>query len=198
MMDFRESFYDAVTDGQSAFADMLRTLCTDMMRRQIPDNPELWAKLTPGYNPGCKRVIISDDYYPAIRDEKTTLETAGIRRFTENGVELESGECREHDMIVLATGFRTVEFLSPMRITGTQGRELKEEWKGGAHALYGTVVPSLPNFGMYVSLSPPFFFFPSFFFTPPIPGYTYVYMTDAISEGSTAPTQTSATTPSSS
>ena len=77
MMDFRESFYDAVTDGQSAFADMLRTLCTDMMRRQIPDSPELWEKLTPGYNPGCKRVIISDEYYPAIGHEKTTLETGG-------------------------------------------------------------------------------------------------------------------------
>jgi hypothetical protein len=160
MMDFRESFYDAVTDGQSAFADMLRSLCNDMMRAQIPDSPELWAKLTPGYNPGCKRVIISDEYYPAIADEKTTLETGAIKRVTETGVELENGEVREHDMLVLATGFRTVEFLSPIQITGTQGRSLAEEWAGGAHALYGTVVPSLPNFGMYVPPSP-LFSFPS-------------------------------------
>ena len=151
MMDFRESFYAAVTDGQSAFADMLRTLCSDMMRAQIPDSPELWAKLTPSYNPGCKRVIISDEYYPAIADAKTSLETGGIKRFTETGVELHSGEHREHDLIVLATGFRTVEFLHPIQMTGTQGRALADEWAGGAHALYGTVVPSMPNFGMYVS-----------------------------------------------
>ncbi|KAG9198704.1 hypothetical protein G6514_009654 [Epicoccum nigrum] len=149
MMDFRESFYSAVTDGQSAFADMLRSLCGDMMRRQIPSSPSLWAKLTPSYNPGCKRVIISDDYYPAIADAKTTLETEGIKRITATGIELNNGQHRDHDMLVLATGFRTVEFLFPMRITGTQGRALADEWAGGATALYGTVVPSLPNFGMF-------------------------------------------------
>lgn len=149
MMDFRESFYDAVTDGSSAFADVLRSLCTDMMRRSIPDQPELWDKLTPNYNPGCKRVIISDDYYPAIADPKTTLETNAIKRITATGIEMQDGTHHEHDMIVLATGFRTVEFLFPITITGTRGRPLSDIWSHGATALYGTTVPSLPNFGMF-------------------------------------------------
>jgi hypothetical protein len=149
MMDFRESFYDAVTDGDSAFADMLRTLCQDMMRKQIPDRPDMWEKLTPTYNPGCKRVIISDDYYPAVASPKTTLETSKIKRITETGIELENGETHAHDMIVLATGFRTVEFLFPIKVTGTHGRTLADVWSGGASALYGTTVPSLPNFGMF-------------------------------------------------
>lgn len=149
MMDFRESFYDAVTDGDSAFASLLRTLCQDMMRRQIPDRPDLWEKLTPTYSPGCKRVIISDDYYPALASPKTELETSKIKRITETGIELESGEVHEHDMIVLATGFRTVEFLFPIKITGTHGRSLSDVWSGGATALYGTTVPSLPNFAMF-------------------------------------------------
>lgn len=149
MMDFRESFYDAVTDGDSAFADMLRTLCSDMMRKQIPGKPELWEKLTPTYNPGCKRVIISDDYYPAVADAKTTLETNKIKRITETGIELDDGSHHTHDMIVLATGFRTVEFLFPIRITGTHNRSLSDIWSSGAAALYGTTVPSLPNFGMF-------------------------------------------------
>ncbi|KAJ4984098.1 hypothetical protein SVAN01_10386 [Stagonosporopsis vannaccii] len=149
MMDFRESFYDAVTDGSSAFADLLRSLCMDMMRRDIPDQPDLWEKLTPNYNPGCKRVIISDDYYPAIANPKTTLETNGIKRITETGIEMQNGTHHEHDMIVLATGFRTVEFLFPIKITGTRGRSLDEIWSSGAAALYGTTVPSLPNFGMF-------------------------------------------------
>lgn len=149
MMDFRESFYDAVTDGDSAFADMLRTLCNGMMRKDIPNRPDLWDKLTPTYNPGCKRVIISDDYYPAIANPKTTLETNKIKRITENGIELENGEHHDHDMIVLATGFRTVEFLFPIQVVGTHNRSLADIWSGGASALYGTTVPSLPNFGMF-------------------------------------------------
>jgi hypothetical protein len=149
MMDFRESFYDAVTDGQSEFAEVLRSSCTEMMKTQIPDRPDLWEKLTPNYNPGCKRVIISDDYYPALASPKTHLETNKIRRITETGIELEDGTHHEHDIIVLATGFRTVEFLYPIQVIGTQNRSLGSIWSGGAAALYGTTIPSLPNFGMF-------------------------------------------------
>lgn len=151
MMDFRESFYDAVTDGGSAFADMLRTMCTSAMKAHIPDGDKtgLWEKLTPNYNPGCKRVIISDDYYPALASPKTTLETNKIRRITETGIELTDGTHHAHDLIVLATGFRTVEFLYPIKVTGTGGRSLGEIWERGATALYGTTVPLLPNFGMF-------------------------------------------------
>lgn len=154
MMDFRESFYDAVTDGDSAFADMLRTLCNGMMRKDIPNRPDLWDKLTPTYNPGCKRVIISDDYYPAIANPKTTLETNKIKRITENGIELENGEHHDHDMIVLATGFRTVEFLFPIQVVGTHNRSLADIWSGGASALYGTTVPSYPTLACSMGQTP--------------------------------------------
>jgi hypothetical protein len=149
MMDFRESFHDAVTDGQSEFADVIRKSCTDMMAEQIPNQPKLWEKLTPDYNPGCKRVIISDDYYPALADPKTQLETNKIKRITPTGVELENGTHHPHDTIVLATGFRTVEFLHPIRITGTNSTPLSSIWSSGASALYGVTVPSLPNFAMF-------------------------------------------------
>ena len=151
MMDFRESFHSAVTDGSSAFADLIRTSCLDAMKTQIPSGEQtgLWAKLTPDYNPGCKRVIISDHYYPALASPKSTLETNKIERITESGIQLTNGTHHEHDLIVLATGFRTVEFLHPIRITGTQSRSLSNIWSHGAVALYGTTVPSLPNFGMF-------------------------------------------------
>lgn len=150
-MDFRESFHDAVTDGSSAFADLIRTSCLDSMKSQIPggDKTGLWEKLTPDYNPGCKRVIISDDYYPALASDKSRLETNKISRITESGIELQNGQHNEHDLIVLATGFRTVEFLYPINVTGTQNRSLGQIWDKGASALYGTTVPSLPNFGMF-------------------------------------------------
>jgi hypothetical protein len=60
MMDFRESQHSAVTDGQSEFADLIRTSCVESMKAAIPDGGKdgtgMWAKLTPDYNPGCKRV----------------------------------------------------------------------------------------------------------------------------------------------
>jgi cation diffusion facilitator CzcD-associated flavoprotein CzcO len=151
MMDFRESFYSAVTDGESDFATLIRTSCIDSMKGALPDGDStgLWDKLTPSYNPGCKRVIISDDFYPALSSPKTTLETNKIRRITETGIELDNGTTYEHDTLVLATGFRTVEFLYPIKLTGTNGRSLAEIWDKGATALYGTTVPSLPNFGMF-------------------------------------------------
>ena len=151
MMDFRESFHGAVTDGSSPFAEEIRTSCLEAMKKQIPDGGEtgLWEKLTPDYNPGCKRVIISDDYYPALASPKTTLETSKISHITPTGIQLASGTHNEHDLIVLATGFRTVEFLYPIKITGTQGHTLQDIWSKGAAALYGTTVPNLPNFGMF-------------------------------------------------
>jgi hypothetical protein len=119
------------------------------MKQAIPNRPDLWQKLTPDYNPGCKRVIISDDYYPAVANPKTTLETNKIRRITNTGIEMEDGTHHEHDLIVLATGFRTVEFLYPIKVTGTNSRSLSNIWSAGATALYGVTVHSLPNFGMF-------------------------------------------------
>lgn len=152
-MDYRESFYSAVTAPESPFADQIREWCQDTMKAQIPNRPDLWEKLVPDYAPGCKRVIITDDYYPAVADPKTTLETNKIVRITETGVEVEDGHGgtvhHEHDFLVLATGFRTVEFLFPIKITGADGQALSDIWAGGASALYGTTVPSLPNFGMF-------------------------------------------------
>jgi putative intracellular protease/amidase len=152
-MDYRESFHPAIFDNDSAFADQIREWCEEALKRQIPNRPDLWDKLRPDYSPGCKRVIITDDYYPAIADPKTDLETRKIVRITETGIEVEDGKGgtvhHEHDMIVLATGFRTVEFLHPIKITGSKGRALGDIWSKGASALYGTTVPSLPNFGMF-------------------------------------------------
>ncbi|KAF2003175.1 flavin-binding monooxygenase-like protein [Amniculicola lignicola CBS 123094] len=152
-MDYREAFHSAVFDNDSQFADMIRDWCKSSLQAQIPDRPGMWEKLTPDYSPGCKRVIISDDYYPALASPKTTLETQRIIRVTETGVEVANnqGETTHHahDTLVLATGFRTVEFLHPIKITGSRNRPLSEIWGKGASALYGTTVPSLPNFGMF-------------------------------------------------
>lgn len=106
MMDFRESFYDAVTDKDSAFAKIIEQSCKDMMRADLPGREDLWEKLTPNYSPGCKRVLITDDYYKSLAQPNCRLETGRINQITEKGVELDSGEEEEFDLLVIATGFR--------------------------------------------------------------------------------------------
>ncbi|OJD36157.1 cyclohexanone monooxygenase [Diplodia corticola] len=149
MMDYRESFYSAVFDRESAFAEQLRQWCLGSMRQHFPGQPEMWQKLTPNYSPGCKRVIISDDYYPALARDNVSLVTEPISHMTETGIAVEGGDDEEFDLIVLATGFRSVEFMHPIKITGAQGQPLSEVWKQGACAYLGVVVESLPNFGIF-------------------------------------------------
>jgi hypothetical protein len=148
MMDFRENFLSAVTEPGSEYANDLETYCVEMMKKQLSHRPELWEKLTPRYPVGCKRVIISDDFYPAIGRENATLETRQIDSFNEKGVLLNDGSELELDAVILATGFRTVDFMHPIKVIGREGRGLSAIWKGAPRALYGVTVESLPNFGM--------------------------------------------------
>ncbi|KAJ5740626.1 hypothetical protein N7493_000498 [Penicillium malachiteum] len=148
-MDFRESFHDAIFDGDSQFAQTLRGWSTDMLKAQLADRPELWDVLTPKYHPGCKRIIISDDYFPTIGRDNVTLETRGIDSITNKGIKVEDGSEEEYDLIILATGFKTVEFMYPIQVYGHNGRPLADIWKDGAMAYKGVTVEDLPNFGMF-------------------------------------------------
>ncbi|KAJ5859371.1 hypothetical protein N7534_004648 [Penicillium rubens] len=134
--------------GDSELSHMLRTLCTNAIKSQLPDRPDLWDSLTPSYAPGCKRIIITDDYYPTLARDNVHLETRGITCVTDSGIKVDEEE-QEHDLIVLATGFKTVEFMHPIRIYGTNGRPLEDIWRNGATALNGVTVEDLPNFGMF-------------------------------------------------
>ncbi|KAJ5588990.1 hypothetical protein N7537_011668 [Penicillium hordei] len=148
-MEFREGFFAGVADGDSDLSHMLRTTCTDMMKSQLADRPELWDKLIPNYAPGCKRIIITDDYYPTLGRENVLLETRGITGITNSGITVDGDNEQEHDLIVLATGFRTVEFMHPIRIYGANGRSVEDIWRNGATAFNGVTVEDLPNFGMF-------------------------------------------------
>ncbi|EGC46564.1 monooxygenase [Histoplasma capsulatum var. duboisii H88] len=147
MMDMRESSHDAIADQNSEYAVRARTISLSLMKKQLPNRPELWEKLVPDYSMDCKRVIISDDYFPIFLCDNVTLETRPITEITENGINVD-GAAHEFDVIVLATGFRTVEFMHQIQVYGINGRALPDIWSGGARALYGIAAESLPNFGM--------------------------------------------------
>lgn len=150
MMELREAFFNAVVAPHSTLGQLPRYLCLRLMKQQLANKPHLWEKLTPNYPPGCKRILLSDDFYAALSRDNVDLETRGIREFTQKGIRVADGTELEFDMVVLATGFRAVDFMHPIDVTGTSGRSLNSIWKerGGPHALYGLTVESLPNFGI--------------------------------------------------
>lgn len=147
-MDFRESFHDAVNVGTSPLADLIRSDCERMLHEAFPNQPDMWEKLTPKYNPGCKRVLVSDDYYPALARDNVQLETRAISNVTKSGIRCEGGEEQDYDLIVCATGFQALEFMHPIEMYGKDGRALSEVWKSGARAYNGVTVESIPNFGI--------------------------------------------------
>jgi len=118
-----------------------------MMNRQVVD-PDLRAKLTPTDPMGCKRILMSNDYYPALTRPNVDVVTESIERIEPNGVVTADGELHEVDAIILGTGFAATEFLAPMTITGSGGVDLNDEWRDGAHAYLGLSVSGFPNFFM--------------------------------------------------
>jgi cation diffusion facilitator CzcD-associated flavoprotein CzcO len=119
------------------------------MNRQVPD-PELRAKVIPDYTFGCKRVLFSSRYLPALGRPNVDLITDGIAEVTERGLVTADGREHELDCIIWSTGFRATEFMAPMRVVGQQGVELDDAWREGAHAHLGMAVPGFPSmFLMY-------------------------------------------------
>jgi cation diffusion facilitator CzcD-associated flavoprotein CzcO len=120
-----------------------------MARRHLESSvsdPELRKALQPQGTPGCKRILLSDDYYPALDDPRADVVTSPITRVLPDG--LLTGDGREHpvDTIIWGTGFAATDFLTPMTVTGSGGQELRETWRDGAEAYLGISVTGFPNF----------------------------------------------------
>lgn len=114
------------------------------MERFIRD-PALRAKLTPSYRAGCKRILLSDDYYPALARPNVEVVTEPVREVGERGLVLADGRAIDVDAIVLATGFEVHEYLGGLAVTGRDGVTLRERWRDGARAWLGMLVPGFPN-----------------------------------------------------
>jgi cation diffusion facilitator CzcD-associated flavoprotein CzcO len=129
---------------KSPFAKPLTNWAQGHLEEQVPD-PELRARLTPDYPIGCKRVLISDDYYPALQRPDVDLVTEPVDRFVPEGIRLRDGSVRDLDAVVFATGFASQKLIAPMRVTGPDGRTLDDIWAGGPRAHLGMTVAGMPN-----------------------------------------------------
>ncbi|HEV7679773.1 MAG TPA: NAD(P)/FAD-dependent oxidoreductase [Candidatus Dormibacteraeota bacterium] len=117
------------------------------LTEQVPD-PTLRRKLTPDYTIGCKRILLSDDFYPALQQPNVELVTAGIREVREHSIVAEDGVEREADTIIFGTGFQVTEMPVASHIVGREGVRLADVWQGSPQALLGAAITGFPNFFM--------------------------------------------------
>jgi len=114
------------------------------LRKQVPD-PVLRAKLTPNYTFGCKRVLISDDYYPSLTQPNVDVVTSGIRAIGPESIVTDDGTEHVVDTIIMGTGFHVTDFPSAHLVHGRDGRSLGEVWGDHAEAYRGCTVAGFPN-----------------------------------------------------
>ncbi|MGH3777920.1 MAG: flavin-containing monooxygenase [Pseudonocardiaceae bacterium] len=119
------------------------------LRRQVAD-PALRARLTPDYTIGCKRILLSNDYLPALTRFNVDVVSAGIDRVGADWVQAADGTRREVDTVIFGTGFHVTDFPMAARIRGREGQTLAEVWSDGARAHRGTTVAGFPNLFMLV------------------------------------------------
>jgi cation diffusion facilitator CzcD-associated flavoprotein CzcO len=127
---------------------LLKKMALKHLEDQVPD-PELRAKLTPTFTPGCKRLTPSNDYLPAIAAPTTDLVTSRIDHVVPEGIVTADGVTHELDVIILATGFRVTDNSFPELIVGRHGRTLRETWDNDGMGGYnGTTFAGFPNLFM--------------------------------------------------
>jgi cation diffusion facilitator CzcD-associated flavoprotein CzcO len=130
---------------------LLRLRSVAFMRSQLKD-PEIRRRVWPDYTFGCKRILFSSYFLPALQRPNVELVTDAITKITPAGILAADGRLREVDCIIWATGFRTTDFMFPMEITGAGARDLRAYWSEGAHAHLGIAVPGFPS--MFIMYGP--------------------------------------------
>lgn len=115
------------------------------MGKSVKD-PELRRKLIPDYTMGCKRVLVSNDYYPALARDNVDVVTGGVAEVREHSVVAADGTEREADVIIFGTGFHVTDAFDYLDIIGVNGRNLSKEWsESGMHTHKGITVNGFPN-----------------------------------------------------
>ncbi|MFC3713994.1 flavin-containing monooxygenase [Sphingoaurantiacus capsulatus] len=146
-----ESRWGAFRKAGSWASRRLEKMARDHLTAQVHD-PKLRELLTPDYPIGCKRILITDDYYPAVCRPNVEIVSEPIARIVPDGIETQSGKKVPLDVIIWGTGFATAGFLMPIDIVGRSGKRLHDVWANGAEAHRGVTVAGFPN--MFVMYGP--------------------------------------------
>ncbi|HZU81230.1 MAG TPA: NAD(P)/FAD-dependent oxidoreductase [Acidimicrobiales bacterium] len=144
---FEENFANAVVDAHSPQLQALDSTCRSHLERSVRDDG-LREKLRPDYQAGCKRLVISPNFYEAVQQPNVHLVTDRIAAVEPDGVRTVDGALHELDVLVLATGFRVDRFLRPMDVVGRGGLRLDDVWARRPSAYLSISVPGFPNLFM--------------------------------------------------
>jgi cation diffusion facilitator CzcD-associated flavoprotein CzcO len=117
------------------------------LRKGVVD-PDVRARLVPDYRIGCKRILLSNDYFQAFDRPNVELVTTSIRQIRADAIITTDGTERKIDCIIFGTGFAATDFLVPMKVSGVHGQDLHQAWRNGAEAYLGMTVTGFPNFFM--------------------------------------------------
>ncbi|MCX4575548.1 NAD(P)/FAD-dependent oxidoreductase [Streptomyces sp. NBC_01571] len=123
---------------------LVERLARRNMARAVKD-PALRAKLTPDYRIGCKRILLSNAYYPALTRPNVDVVASGLDRIDGSTLVAADGSTAEVDAIIFGTGFHVTDMPIADRVVGAEGRTLAEAWKGGMSALRGASAAGFPN-----------------------------------------------------
>lgn len=152
--DFIYYFNEAQVIGM-VYNDAILKLGERLGKRHINKfitDEKLRKKVTPTYRLGCKRVLLSNNYYPALAQPNVDVVTAGIEKFTVDSVVTNDGETRKIDAVILGTGFHVADSFNYYDVRGKNGLTFKEAFKNGPEAYYGASVHQFPN--MFMMLGP--------------------------------------------
>ena len=139
-------FAGAVIDSESVGMAMIERMCLENLETVRDDS--LRERLRPTYRAGCKRLVVSPNFYETMQQPNVELVTSGIARVEPAGVRTDDGVLHELDVLVLATGFRADAFVRPMGVIGEDGRDLADGWAERPNAYLSVAVPGFPNFFM--------------------------------------------------
>lgn len=139
-----EAYESASFDVDNRQTREATELARSYLHRKVAD-PELRAKLTPDYPAGCKRPLMSREWYPTFALPNVRLETTAIAELTEGGVRTVDGVEHRVDTVIYGTGFKAAAYLDSIDVYGSGGRHLRDDWRGGAEAYLGTLVAGYPN-----------------------------------------------------
>ena len=146
-LDYFKHFSNAVIDADSQEMAELEAACLANLEDHVLD-PVLREKLRPNYRAGCKRLIFSPNFYQAVQSPNAHVITDAIERIEPTGVRLATGELRELDVLVVATGFRADSFIRPTTVLGRGGVNLDDVWSESPTAYLSISIPEFPNFFM--------------------------------------------------
>jgi cation diffusion facilitator CzcD-associated flavoprotein CzcO len=139
---------EAIVGAYTGSAPWIRRRIADLARSHLAASvadPALRAALTPSYEPGCKRLLLSNDWYPTLLRPHVTLVPEAVAAVEGRALRTPSGRREEVDVVVLATGYDTRPSLAPMAVTGPDGRDLSDVWRAGAASHLGITVSGFPN-----------------------------------------------------